>query len=180
LILSLVDRRSAPGDDPTWKDGGELALGAAALAARVGPSVWAVDLVLVDDAVMEQINRDYRGVAGVTDVLSFSYLLATGTGPPALAAGRDHAHCDLWLDAAEARVEGDGAPVVGEIVLAPAFVADRCRDKGWPAAVEFALLVVHGCLHILGWEHERTADSEAMRATEAGILGQFDLPHPLR
>jgi len=47
-------------------------------------------------------------------------------------------------------------------VLAPRFIADRCREQGWAPDQEMALLVVHGCLHILGWEHDEPADRRAM------------------
>ena len=64
-------------------------------------------------------------------------------------------------------------------MLAPRFVVDRGRRNGWPAAEEFPLLVVHGLLHLLGWEHETTEDRAAMQAVEREILARRGLPHPL-
>ena len=174
MKLDLVDRRgSATGSDHWATDWPQLV----ALAGAVGPGSWAVDLVLVDDAVMTGLNASWRGDAGPTDVLSFSYVEHTGSGTPDLGAGEGDASRDLWLPT---EAGADDAPVVGELVLAPAFVVDRCREQGWDSAHEWPLLVVHGCLHLLGWEHDSDVDRRAMQDREAEILARHDLPHPLR
>ena len=71
-------------------------------------------------------------------------------------------------------------PTVGEVVLAPGFVADRCQDMGWVLEQEIPLLVVHGILHLMGWEHVGNDEVEAMQKVEEGILAAAGLPHPLR
>ena len=76
--------------------------------------------------------------------------------------------------------ENDTTGVVGEVVLAPGFVTERCRRKGWPLEHEIPLLVVHGILHILGWDHASEAETVAMQAVEEEILFARGLPHPLR
>ena len=184
MILSLVDRRRDPSPP------GLEALAApwtvlAQLAGALGREDWRLDLVLVDDHDMTALNRGYRGVAEPTDVLSFSYLAsgdAEAGGVPAavasgLRAGERGACRELRLDAAEA---GDGSSALaGEVVLAPAFIAGRCRERGWAVDHEMALLVVHGCLHILGWEHDHAADRRAMMELETAVLRGCGLPHPL-
>lgn len=177
MILRLVDRRSEASGAREWAARQGLF---ARLAAAVGPAGWAVDLVLVDDAVMARLNSEYRGTEGVTDVLSFSYLNGAGPGAPDLTAGIEQARCDLWLEAHETVRTDLGQPVVGEILLAPGFIGARCHEKEWPLEHELPLLVVHGCLHVLGWEHDRDDDRQAMRDVEFQVLTQFDLPHPLR
>jgi len=136
-------------------------------------------VVLLDDAAMAELNRDFRGGDGVTDVLSFSYLEEAGADDePDLAAGEGEAAVPLLVEAptpAEAE-----RTTVGEVVLAPAFVADRCREQGWDVTHEWPLLVVHGCLHVLGWVHDTAAAREAMQAVEARLLAGQGLPHPLR
>lgn len=184
MILALVDRRRDPSPPPLEAVGAPWTV-LAELAGALGLSEWRLDLVLVDDDEMTALNRDYRGVAEPTDVLSFSYLAAgdagaVGAGPaPAavLGAGERGARRELWLDAAEA---GDGpAALAGEVVLAPGFISGRCRERGWAFDHEMALLVVHGCLHILGWEHDHAADRRAMMELETAVLRGCGLPHPL-
>lgn len=178
MILSLIDRRRFP-----------AAAAAAALhapwpvltelAAAVGPDNWRIDLVLVDDEAMIGLNRDYRGADGPTDVLSFSYLLeaAPGGRAPDVRVGERGARHDLWVDPLDA---GAGAAFpAGEVVLAPEFITGRCRERGWAPDHEMALLVVHGCLHILGWEHDDEADRRAMMDLETAVLRGCGLPHPL-
>lgn len=178
MILSLVDRRRDP------MPPAEAALCAPwallrRLAGELGPALWRVDVVLVDDAEMTGLNGGYRGAEGPTDVLSFSYLTDAdpGGGDPGAGAGVRGARLDLWPDPLEAR---DGPePLVGEVVLAPGFITARCREQGWAFDQEMALLVVHGCLHILGWEHDDDADRAAMMAVESSVLRGCGLPHPL-
>jgi probable rRNA maturation factor len=134
--------------------------------------------VLVDDPAMADLNRRWRGGDGVTDVLSFTYLETSGSGAPGLARGEADAACDLWLPP-EAGTP-DGVPLAGEVILAPAFVAGRCRDEGWDTELEWALLLAHGCLHVLGWEHDTPPQRQAMAEREAEHLGRLGLPHPLR
>jgi len=179
MRLNLVDRRRdrRPRPDP-WAEGHRAWPACEAMAADLGAAGWTVDVVLVDDRDMEELNRDFRGGDGVTDVLSFSYLETEGPGDPDLRAGEGAAAADLWVEALSPE-EADAA-TVGEIVLAPAFVAGRCRAQGWRVEHEWPLLVVHGCLHLLGWVHESAEEREAMQAVEARLLAAGGLPHPLR
>jgi probable rRNA maturation factor len=180
VILKLVDRRGPVPDAADWfaESGPEALL--AGLATGLGRDDWTVDLALVDDAAMTALNQDFRGAEGVTDVLSFSYLEADGPGLPDLAAGTGRACSDLWLEPV-ARQEPVGPdPVVGEIVLAPGFIARRCAEKEWPLDQEMPMLVVHGLLHVLGWDHRNESETEAMQVVEQEILAAAGLPHPMR
>lgn len=149
------------------------------LAAGLGDHSWTVDLVLVDDASMTELNQGFRGGEGVTDVLSFSYLENSGPGTCDLAGGQGGALENLWLEPTAIQ-ESDGCGlVVGELVLAPGFIGRRCGEKGWPLDHEMPMLVVHGLLHILGWDHETDSETKAMQAVEQDILAAAGLPHPL-
>ncbi len=176
MRLLLVDRRTGGAGSPPWMGAPAdwpIPLGPA--VAGLGAGDWTVNLVLVDDQAMTELNRRYRGLETVTDVLSFSYLEGEGTGSPDLAAGDGGAACDLWWPAGQ----GAGDDAVGEVVIALDFVTGRCLAEGWDPAAEFNLLVVHGCLHVLGWEHEDPARRTAMRTLEAGMLALLGLQHPL-
>ena len=181
MILRLVERRFPPLTNRyDWL--GEVGPTGVLtrLAGSLGRPEWTADVVLVDDDTMAALNEGFRKVAGVTDVLSFSYLEDTGTGNPDLARGQGHAFANLWLDTISSGQENGPVPAVGEVVLAPGFVADRCLRKGWPWEHEIPLLVVHGLLHLLGWDHADVDQTEAMQATEETILAAGGLSHPLR
>ncbi|MBK6897858.1 MAG: rRNA maturation RNase YbeY [bacterium] len=150
----------------------------AALAEPVGPDDWTAEQVWVDDAEMARLNGLYRGKPEPTDVLSFGNLVAGGEGPPAVRAGEGHAACDLWWDGAgDEPCEDPGD--AGSLVIAPEFVRRRCELHGWDVAAEFALLTVHGALHLLGWDHETPPEAAAMRARESDLLALQGRPHPL-
>lgn len=185
MILGLVDRRAerAPAAAAALCAPWELL---ERLAAGLGPASWRVDIVLVDDEAMAGLNLAYRDAEGPTDVLSFSYLAPEGDGEPPCRAGERGAHRDQWPDTfcdggpgGAGDSGGEGGPLVGEVVLAPGFITGRCAERGWVPGHEMALLVVHGCLHILGWEHDTEADRRAMQAVETAVLDGCGLPHPL-
>jgi probable rRNA maturation factor len=167
----LHDRRCLPAPPPpaAWRKA------LTRLAEPAGAPAWPVDVVLVDDAEIAALNRRWRGCDEVTDVLSFSYLAAEGEGAPALRAGSRQAATGLWRDPGDA-----AAPTpVGELVIAPAFVARQCAAHGWDLATEWALLTVHGLLHLLGWTHGDPAGTAAMRSREAQLLLGAGFRHPL-
>ena len=181
MILRFVERRLQPymvGRD--WFAGVVRPDLLDALAAPLGLPDWTVDVVLVDDGAMAGLNESFRKVAGVTDVLSFSYLSETGTGDPDLPSGVGCACPNLWLDTVGPDPENEAAAAVGEVVLAPGFVEERCREKGWPLGHEIPLLVVHGILHVLGWDHGTDVETEKMQAVEEKILAAEGQVHPLR
>ena len=181
MILRLVDRRTAA--DPVgydWFAGGSRPELLAELAGQLGQPDWEIDVVLVDDDAMARLNEDFRKTPGVTDVLSFSYLQDTGCGPADLIAGQGHAFTNLWLDTYPESKENETHRTVGEVVLAPRFISDRCRENGRSLEHEIPLLLVHGILHTLGWDHPGEEETGAMQAIEEGILAAEGLPHPLR
>ena len=180
MILRLVERRTQPSPlGAAWDAEGFRTGLAARLAAALGLPDWGCDVVLVDDDIMAGLNEEFRRVPGVTDVLSFSYLQGAGSGEAVLKRGQGHACSDLWLDSLATEQENGQTQVVGEVVLAPRFIVDRCEKKSWPENHEIPLLVVHGILHILGWDHEDDGETSAMRKVEAEVLAAEGLPHPL-
>ena len=181
MILQWVDRRTGPEADPCNRiDEGFRKDLLAGLAEPLGKPGWVVDVVLVDDKAMAGLNEDFRKAPGVTDVLSFSYLRDAGSGQPDLARSQGRAFTNLWLDTLPVAPENDPTGAVGEVVMAPRFVTERCSRKGWPLEHEIPLLLVHGILHILGWDHASEAETVAMQAVEEEILSAGGLPHPLR
>ena len=134
------------------------ALSRAALAAFAASSVapdapCEVTLVLTDDDEMRELNRTWRGKDSSTNVLSF---------PAGEPVGEAH---------------GEPSPL-GDIVLAGETVIEEAKLKGIPPADHAAHLVVHGMLHLLGFDHERDADAERMEALETKVLAGLGIADP--
>ena len=132
---------------------------AAARAALAGldaprPAVpLIVDVMLTDDAEQRRLNRIWRGKDAPTNVLAF----AIGDPPPR------------------------GAPLLlGDVVLAFETVAREAAEQGKPLADHLRHLVVHGVLHLLGFDHDEEDEAAAMEAREAEILTRLGVPDPYR
>ncbi len=106
---------------------------------------------VTDDAEVQQLNRDYRGLDEPTDVLSFS---AQETLPAAAA----------FVSAPEM------AHYLGDVIIAYPYAAAQAPAFGRAVADELALLAVHGTLHLLGYDHATPAEEEAMWARQAAVL----------
>lgn len=117
---------------------------------RFPPSTHAVyiSLVLTDDAAIAAINKEHRAVDGPTDVLSFPQ----------------------WDVLGEAPVNGDLPLVLGDIVVSLPRVVEQAARYGHSRAREFGFLLVHGLLHLLGYDHETPTDAEVMEARQEAVL----------
>lgn len=110
-----------------------------------------VSVVLTDDASVRLLNRQWRDVDKPTNVLSFP----TAGGPSA-------------------------SPLLGDVVLAYETIAREAHDEGKPFAHHLAHLAVHGFLHLLGYDHERSDDANEMEGLERRILRRLAIPDPYR
>ena len=140
LTAVVTDERT--GDRSEAVDvGAWAALAEAALRAE-NVTAGELNLVFVDPGEMARLNAEHMGEDGPTDVLSFP------------------------LDGADPHPVG--ARMVGDVVVCPAWA----RDRGLGAAgdPELALLVVHGVLHLLGYDHADPADAAQMQARERELL----------
>ena len=112
-----------------------------------------LSIVLGDDGLLRGLNRQWRGVDKPTNVLSF----------PALDPGP----------------APEGAPrLLGDVVLAFETVRNEAADQGKPLADHLGHLVVHGVLHLLGFDHEDAAEAERMEALETAVLAGIGVPDP--
>jgi probable rRNA maturation factor len=162
-------------------------------AAR--PAGGELSVVLVDDAAITELNATYRGNAHATDVLSFSQLerdpsSAGGQLRPA-PRGRSSAGGQLRpAPRTPARRRGEAAPalgagrdassppeVIGDVVISMDTACRQAEERGRPLDEEVGALLVHGVLHLLGYDHERSA-SEATRmfAREREVAEAAGLP----
>jgi probable rRNA maturation factor len=152
----------------------------AALLAGGAPEPAAVGLILADDAELARLNVAHMGRRGPTDVLSFP-LLPPGAYPPhegrpprPATSGRG-----ARADAGRAFLLPPGARLhLGDIVVSVQRAIEQAEsgrggqagDVRWSPADELRLLVVHGGLHLCGWDHAEPAEGAAMRALETAIL----------
>ena len=70
------------------------------------------------------------------------------------------------------------APVLGDLAICAPIVAREAREQGKSPAAHWAHMVVHGVLHLLGYDHENDRDAERMEARETKILAQLGMPNP--
>ena len=115
---------------------------AARAVETIAPRSGAVNVIVTNDRVIRRLNRMYRGKDKATDVLSFSYL-ADGTGSEGPAGDVFISHQTLARDARR-------------IGVAPQHLALR--------------IVVHGFLHVVGYDHENDADAVRMERRERVLL----------
>ncbi len=126
-----------------------------------------VSLLFVDEGAMASLNQQFMGKSGPTDVLSF----------PIDAEPEPRGRVP------DAGGTGPGEPpteeipqLVGDIVICPSVAARNAPEHEVSLEDELALLVVHGVLHLLGWDHEVDEEAEAMEAREREILGRHHRP----
>jgi probable rRNA maturation factor len=130
----------------------------AAAAADGSPGGWAITLRIVGEVAARRFNARYRAQDRATNVLSFRAEL-----PETILASLE--------EASETRPLGD-------IVMCAPLVQSEARQQGKPVAAHWAHLVVHGVLHLLGYDHEHAGEARAMEAREAGVLAALGLPDP--
>ncbi len=125
---------------------------AAAVLQDEGVGRGELGLRFVDPDAMSELNSSHMGSPGPTDVLAFP-----------IDGARGSVHLPEQM------------PLLGDVVVCPAYAADQAPDHaggGHDGSLgdELALLVVHGVLHVLGYDHQSDTDAAAMQARERQIL----------
>jgi len=119
-----------------------------------------VSIVLADAEQSRILNRDYRGMDKPTNVLAFAVL----DGPLAMTAlARDQLAIPMPL---------------GDIILAYEPCSEEAVAEGKTFVDHLCHLVVHGMLHLLGYDHQTRADAETMERLEISVLAAIDVPNP--
>lgn len=137
-------------------DGMGLLDAAHATLRACGVARGVLSIVITDDESVRELNRTYRGMDEATDVLSF--------------AAQDEAPGDLALPPEAA---AEIADYLGDILIAYPYALRQAARFHATAAAELRLLVVHGTLHLLGYDHD-TAEAEAeMWALQDAILAPY-------
>jgi probable rRNA maturation factor len=105
---------------------------------------------IVDAAESQELNRDYRGRDKPTNVLSFPF-----EAPPGVAS-------DL----------------LGDLVICAPVVAQEAAEQGKPLTAHWAHMVIHGVLHLLGYDHEDDHEAEEMETLEVELLESMGIANP--
>ena len=154
-------------DCPAWREklpGVEAALERAARTAWsaaerpagiAGRRAVELSVLLADDAVVHDLNRTYRGKDKPTNVLSFAF-----------------------AEGAPSALPEDAPLPLGDVVLAFETVAGEAESQAKPFVEHTTHLVVHGVLHLLGYDHERAVDADRMEQLEREILARLGISDP--
>lgn len=105
---------------------------------------------LVDATESQQLNHQYRGKNKATNVLSFPF-----QNPPGLTL-----------------------PLVGDLVICAAVVEREAVEQSKTTQAHWAHMVIHGCLHLLGFDHIKDDDAEEMEQLEITLLAQLGFNNP--
>ena len=127
-----------------------------------------LSLLFVDELAMSELNERFMEKSGPTDVLAFPIdeTGPIGRWPDAGSTGPDRTDPD-----------GDDAPLLlGDVVLCPAVAARQAPEHGSTVDDELALLVVHGVLHVLGYDHAEDDEAARMKQRERELLDEFHHP----
>jgi probable rRNA maturation factor len=124
-----------------------------------------MSVIFVDEQAITDLNERFLGGAGPTDVLAFPM------DDDAVPGGRQP----------DQGGRGPGSPsapteppvVIGDVVVCPGIAERQAGEHGASLEDELALLVVHGTLHLLSYDHADEKESEAMKRREAELLARF-------
>ena len=128
------------------------------LKAEGVTSPYEVSIVLTDQETVHAMNRHYRNVDAPTDVIAF---YTEEQGP----------------DATEFVLPNDGVRRLGDVVISFPQAVEQAREESHSVEQELSLLVTHGLLHLLGYDHEAPEDAPRMRGREAVLMEQFKGRH---
>ena len=156
-------------EDDRWADAGleplaDRAAGAALSHLGLDPEDWEIALLACDDARIAALNAEFRGKPQPTNVLSWPSGERGAEAPGAVPAPPDPA-------------EG---PELGDLAIAWETCAREAAEAGRPFADHVAHLVVHGTLHLLGYDHMCDEDADLMERIEVEILATMGIPDPYR
>lgn len=104
----------------------------------------------VDEAESQRLNRDYRGKDKPTNVLSFPF-----ESPP-----------------------GVTLPLLGDLIICHAVVAQEASEQDKPLSHHYAHMVIHGTLHLMGYDHIEEQEAEEMEQLECELLAMLNIPDP--
>ena len=160
-----------------------LAHRARRLMAELGLQTAELSLVLVSDTVMHELNRTWRGKDRPTDVLAFAQWddvggagAARGASPGARASeSRSERRRRPPGRSRHARSDSPHEALLGDVVISVDTAKRQAQELGHSLDTESERLLVHGLLHLLGYDHERSpAEARRMQRKERALLRALD------
>jgi probable rRNA maturation factor len=143
-------------------------------AAKANTPPLPLTIRIVGAAESRTLNRTFRGKDKPTNVLSFPY---EGLGLGAPGSGKARGGRVLGVTQAP-RITPHAPAELGDLAICAPVVAREAREQGKDVRAHWAHMVVHGVLHLLGYDHENDRDAEVMEAREIKILSQFGYANP--
>jgi probable rRNA maturation factor len=127
------------------------------LMRAAGLAECELSLTLTSDRTMRQLNRDFRGIDAPTDVLSFSQIEQAGSAPPNPRSIKN----------------SPGMPV-GDVVISIDTALRQAREYRVSTSARLRRLLIHGFLHLIGYDHERSpGDARRMFARERSLAAKI-------
>ena len=106
---------------------------------------------MVDSEEIHELNRDYRNVDRPTNILSFPFELPEGV---------------------------DDLPLLGDLVICKEVLERECKEQNKTLEEHFCHLIIHGCLHLLGYDHIEDVDAQEMEPLEIKALAKLGFKNP--
>ncbi len=124
------------------------------LDQRTDIAVMELSVRLVDTDESAELNQTFRHKTGPTNVLSFPF-----DAPPGLPQQNDYR-------------------LLGDIVICAPLVAQEATQQDKSKQSHWAHLIIHGILHLLGYDHQNDNDAQEMERNEIRLLSHFEIPDP--
>lgn len=108
-------------------------------------------IIIVDNSYIHKLNKEYRGIDRVTDVISFA------------------------LEDDKSMVIPDGTRLLGDIYISLDKAREQAREYGHSLERELCFLAVHGIYHLLGYDHEKEEEAEVMFKKQEEVLMEYGI-----
>ncbi len=155
LTLTVIKEDAGwTADLPRAKKLADAAFAAVVQAEKLSRKRFTVDLTLSNNRTVKKLNRDWRSKDKPTNVLSFP------------------------METLDRPVPRGYVRQLGDIILARETLKREAREQGKPLADHYQHLVVHGLLHLLGYDHMTDDEAEEMEAREVRILARLGVSDP--
>ena len=144
----ILDIQSASSSEDTPDEQSIKRWVSAALGSKAGDTELSVRIV--DEHESQQLNETYRGASGPTNVLSFPF------------------DADI----------PEPLPLIGDIVICAPVVAREAKQQNKKLKAHWAHMIIHGVLHLLGYDHQNDSDAVIMETLETEIMQKLGFPPP--
>lgn len=165
LVDLVVEATGWTAAVPDLADLAETMARAALTGAGIAPAGYEICVLACDDARIAELNVQHRGVSKPTNVLAWPSLPlappAPGRAPPPPPPGDPRRPLPL-----------------GDVALALQTLIVEAEAAAIPLKFHAAHLILHGCLHLLGYDHQSEADAGVMEGIESRVLAGLGYPDP--